>query len=410
MAAPLPTETPADGAPVPAGRRSWERVPLGSPVVRASREPDAGATASPTPSATPSNHAPSPTPERASPAPVTAAASDPAEPSPPIADSASPLHAPPPASPGATSHLLPDAIHVWQKWNNCGPATVLMAISAFGPRLDQMAVAASLKPDREDTNVTPDELAAFARSQGLAALVRVHGDRDVVRALLRVGVPVIAEQWIDVAGRGEMGHYRVVIGFDDDRAEVVVHDSYYGAARRHGYDDFERMWRPFAGAYVVLYLPEQEAAVRAAIGADWADAAMWARARADLEAAAAGAPEDPWAWVALGEVRSRQGDHAAALEAFEQARRIGLPFRAFWYQFGYYRSAAATGAWDRILALADATLEGMKGENLEESRYWRGVALRHLGREDEARADFETALRFNPLFASARDALVAGPP
>ena len=142
------------------------------------------------------------------------------------------------------------------------------------------------------------------------------------------GVPVVAEQWIDVEGRGEMGHYRLVIGFDDAAGELVVNDSYYGALRRHSDDDFERMWRPFVGAYVAVFRPEQEPAVRAAIGADWDDAAMWARARADHEAWAAGAPADAWAHFALGVVRARQADHPGAVEAFDRALRSGgVPLR-----------------------------------------------------------------------------------
>jgi tetratricopeptide (TPR) repeat protein len=306
---------------------------------------------------------------------------------------------------GAGRVLLPGVHHEFQRWNNCGPTTALMALSAFGIQLEQAAVQARLKPDREDTNVSPDELARFAGEQGLAARVRVNGNRDIVRALLRAGVPVIAEQWIEVHGRGEMGHYRVVIGYDDTSGEVIAHDSYYGANRRFSYDEFDRMWRPFLGTYVVFYRPDQAAAVAAAIGTDWDDGAMWARARAEREAAVAGGQPDAWAWFTLGTARSHSGDHAGAVAAFERAVALGLPFRTFWYQFEYYVSLYATGQNERVIALADQTLAAMKGENLEESRTWRGLALRALGREEEARADFRAALGFNPLYAPAAEAL-----
>jgi tetratricopeptide (TPR) repeat protein len=300
---------------------------------------------------------------------------------------------------------LPGMVHVYQKWNNCGPSTILMALSAFGFQLDQLEVAAQLKPDREDTNVTPEELADFARRQGLEAIVRYNGTTDIARALLRAGVPVVAEQWIDVHGRGEMGHYRVLMGYDDGASQFLSNDSYYGARRTFGYSELERMWRPFLGAYVAVYRPEQAAAVRAAIGPDWDDDAMWRRALADQAAWVARSPGDAWAWFALGEARARTGDHAGSVAAFDRAIAIGLPFRAFWYQFGYYRALVETGAYDRVVAHADATLQSMKGENLEESHYWRGVALRHLGREEEARGSFERALLFNPLFGPAWEAL-----
>ncbi len=319
------------------------------------------------------------------------------------ADSA--LGAPPVAEVGADRHELPDTTHVWQKWNNCGPSAILMAASAFGLYLDQMEVAAALKPDREDTNVTPDELAAFAKARGLLAVVRYGGDRVVAGKLLRSGVPVVAEQWIDVEGRGEMGHYRTVTGFDDPAAEFVVQDSYYGPRRRYSYDDFEAMWRPFLGAYVVVYLPGQQALVESALGADIDDAAMWRRVLTTSEGWVARQPSEAWAWFAFGEALSHNARHEEAVVAFQRAISIGLPTRAFWYQFGYYRSLSALERYEDLVAHAEATIATMSGENLEESHYWRGVGLRGLEREAEAQASFTRALEFNPLFRPAAEAL-----
>lgn len=309
------------------------------------------------------------------------------------------------AAPPATRVVLPKVHHEYQRWNNCGPTTILMALSAFGQRLNQAEVQAQLKPDREDTNVSPEELARFARARGLGAKVLVNGNRDIVRVLVRAGLPVIAEQWIAVHGRGEMGHYRVVIGFDEAAGQLIAHDSYYGANRRYGYAEFEEMWRPFLGAYVVLWRPEQEALVRALLAPDWDEAAMWQRAHAAAEAAVTGGAADAWAYYNLGTTRSRTGDHAGAVSAFDRAVAIGLPFRAFWYQFEYFRALYETGQHERLLALTDTTLASLKGENLEESRYWRARALSALGRPDEARADLEKALFFNPLFEPARELL-----
>lgn len=304
--------------------------------------------------------------------------------------------------------LLPTT-HVWQKWNNCGPSAALMALGVFGPAPEQSDVAARLKPDREDTNVTPDEIVRLVRSEGLGALERYGGTAELARSLVGIGSPVIAEQWIDVEGRGEMGHYRVVVGYDEPAGELIVQDSYYGPNRRMSYGEFEAMWRPFLGAYVVVYRPEDEAAVRAVLGPDADETAMWSRLAEDIGAWAAAEPGSAWAHFALGEALERTERHGEAVAAFDRAIAIGLPYRAFWYQFGLYRSLFALGAYDRMIAHANATLETMGGENLEESRYWRGMALRALGREDEARAEFETALRYNPLYAPAAEAL-ADPP
>jgi len=309
------------------------------------------------------------------------------------------------ATPGAVRHQIAGTRHVWQKWNNCGPSALVMALSAFGLDLDQLAVAARLKPDPEDTNITPAELARFAREQGLGARAMIGGDARLARELVRVGVPIAAEQWIDVEGRGEMGHYRVVVGFDDEAGELTAQDSYYGPLRRYSYADFDRMWRPFLGAYAVFYRPEHEPVVAEVLAGDWDEGEMTRRALAAAESWAVEDPADARLWFALGEARSRTGDHHGAIEAFETARRIGLPFRSYWYQFGHYESLIAVGAAERALAIADETIATMGGENLEESHYWRGVALEQLGRHDEAQQSFRTALAYNPSFAPAAEEL-----
>lgn len=280
-----------------------------------------------------------------------------------------------------------------------------MAMSAFGVHRDQLDIAAVLKPDREDTNVSPDELAEFIRTQGLMAIVRPNGDADTARALVAAGIPVIAEQWIDVDGRGEMGHYRVLIGYDDAAGEIVSMDSYYGANRRVPYAVLEAEWRPFSGVYVAVYQAGQEDAIGAALGADLDERAAWARAADRAAAWADASPDVALAWFALGEARSRIGDAAGAVEAFDRANAIGLPLRAYWYQFGYAVALHALGRHERLVAHADATVETMQGENLEEWHTWRGIALSALGRTDEARAAFERALAFNPNHAAAQRAL-----
>lgn len=299
---------------------------------------------------------------------------------------------------------LTEIRHVYQKWNNCAPSAAVMLLSAFGIDRDQLVAAATLKPDGKDTNVSPHELAAYLRADGLEARVIFGADPDLLRRLLDLGLPVIAEQWISVDGRGEMGHYRVISGYED--GDFLHQDSYYGPNRRLTAAAFDAEWRPFGRAMVLAYLPEEEAAVAALLGplADRANMFRLALARAEDEAATIG---DAWSHLALAEARARVGDWAGAAAAGDEAMRQGLPFRALWYQFGYYQALHALGRHEDLLARADATLAPMKGEQLEESQYWRGMALRGLGREDEARAAFEAALRYHPGWAPAERALAA---
>ncbi len=314
---------------------------------------------------------------------------------------------PPVADVNAVVHTLPGVAHTWQKWNNCGPSATMMALSAFGVTEDQLAIAAVLKPDREDTNVSPEEIARYIESRGLRADVRWGGTPALARAAVRAGMPLVAEQWIGVDGRGEMGHYRVVTGYDDASSEVVAMDSYYGPSQRYAAAAFAAMWQPFLGAYVLVYDPSQSDLARAVLGEDADPAANEARVAQQVRAFADAHPQDAWAHYALGESLARRGRHDEAVAAFERAIAIGLPFRAFWYQFGYAESLHALGRNEQLLAQADVTLAPMKGENLEEWQFWRGRALEGLGRREEAREAYQRALFFQPSFAPASQALQA---
>ena len=310
------------------------------------------------------------------------------------------------ATPG-TEHILPGVMHTWQKWNNCGPSSAMMAMSAFGVTRDQLDIAAILKPDREDTNVSPEELAAYMRTQGLQAIARPNGTSDLARQLVAAGVPVIAEQWVSVDGRGEMGHYRVLIGYDDITREIVAMDSYYGPNQRISYQTIDAEWLPFSGMYVAVYNPSLEETVRSIVGSDFDESAAWVRATARAQEWSQASPEQPWAWFALGEALAKSGDAGGSVAAFDRANAIGLPFRAYWYQFGLAAALSALGEHERLISHADATIETMQGENLEEWHTWRGIALETLGRVDEAQASLERALSFNPNHTDARAALDA---
>jgi hypothetical protein len=278
-----------------------------------------------------------------------------------------------------------------------------MALSFYGAQVHQAEAARTLKPDPDDKNVGPDELAAYATGEGYLAPVRVDGTLDRLRALLAAEIPVIVETWFVPEPDDEMGHYRLLTGYSDAEGVLLAADSYNGPDLRLPYGDFDRHWRVFNRTYVPVARADQAERLAAALGEDAAEAEMYrgAVARAQAEIAAG---EDAFAWFNLGSSLLGLGDAAGAAGAFDRARALGLPWRMLWYQFGPFEAYAAEGRWDDVLALADANLAN--APNLEESHYWRGRALDALARPG-ARAAFERALALNPGYAPAREALSA---
>ncbi|MEW5959654.1 MAG: C39 family peptidase [Chloroflexota bacterium] len=348
------------------------------------------------------------------PEPETAAqAQPPALPSPPPAATPEPAPTPspvPPAAPAAqairfTPPLpavqLTSFTHQWQTWNNCGPATITTNLSFFGRTETQAEAAPFLKPNKDDKNVNPAELAAYARRTGLDALVRYGGSLELLKTFLSNDLPVLVETWLVHDGDG-LGHYRLITGYDDAAGQLSTSDSLNGPDFPVGYEQFEADWRVFNRLYLVVYPPEQAGLVAAIIGEAMDDAVMNERLLAQAQAEAAQNPADAIAFFNQGDALTRLGRVAEAAPAFDRARQLGLHWRRLWYQFTPFEAYYAGGRYQDVLDLTEATLRGSGG--LEEAYYYHGLALLAT-HQAGVREDFEAALEYNPLFTPAAESL-----
>lgn len=135
-----------------------------------------------------------------------------------------------------------------QDKDTCGAASLAMVLAYWGYPVPHHEVAAALmEPDLRDT--PGSRLAAIAREHGLDA-ISYEGDLLHVRDYLRRGRPLIVAWKV---GRGRY-HDVVVVGFDDERNEVLVNDPAEGTSRRVPAEVFERRWAG-AGHWTLLVLP-----------------------------------------------------------------------------------------------------------------------------------------------------------
>lgn len=290
-----------------------------------------------------------------------------------------------------------------QTFNNCGPATTATLLSFFGRAENQTQVASVMRPNKDDKNVSPGEIAAFAVSLGFGARVVIGADLAMLRGLVSNGLPVIVESWLIPTPNDEMGHYMLLKGYEDDA--LVFDDSFHGENRREESRTFDARWKVFNRTVIVVWKAEQAGLARRLLGARADDRAMrdlaLAAARADIDANA----QDKFAWFNAGSTLVQMGEFSRAARAFDTARGLRLPWRMLWYQFGPYEAYFGAREYGTLVQLATQTLSVTNG--LEESHLWRGRAYLALGRPVDARAEFEAALKDNANFAPARDALKA---
>ncbi len=381
---------PALPTPPPASEADRERLLAGLATLAPSAvAPTAAATQPPTLTAPPTF------------APPTATLQN----TPTLAPTPTPSATPFPLTPIAPELRLQGVNHAAQMWNNCGPTTMVMNLSYFGLDQHQREAAAYLKPNGDDKNVSPEQLVAYAQSQGFEAIIRVGGTIDLLQQLVSNAFPVIVEDWILPEDRGGMGHYRLITGYDSTERHFIAQDSYFGPDRRVPFDELQRSWHVFNRKYIVIYEREREQALHAILGPMADDQAMLAHALAEAQAAVQAEPDNVFTWHTLGATYTLLDQMEDAAAAFDEARRIGLPLRMLWYQFELFEAYLAVGRAQEVIDLGYATAFTAGGH--EEAYYYQGLGYQLKGEPDRAAGHFRTALNYNHNFEPAQSALAA---
>ena len=322
------------------------------------------------------------------------------------------------AAPRSSQNRLPTSariyglLHQQQTWNNCGPATITMALSYYGWRRDQAFAAERLKPNREDKNVSPEELAAFVEAESnVKAIVRMGGTLDLLKLLVANEFPVVIETGAMFEAYDWIGHYRALIAYDDAYDVFFFFDSFLGVGDgAQGvsieYLDVDANWQAFNRTFIVVYEPQREPLLRELMGAYWNadDAASIAFETAQLEARRQ--PQNPFAWFNMGTSLVALERYQEAAAAYDQANRTGqLPWRMHWYQYGAFAAYFHVGRYDDVMSLV--RINQNNARELEETYYWQGRVQEAQGNPQGAAASYRRALAYNSSFDAARLALAS---
>lgn len=293
--------------------------------------------------------------------------------------------------------------HMWQTLNNCGPAAVAMALSYYGYEKTQGEVAQVLRPNPQSRGMSATGIPPYVGQLGLAAVIKINGNLNLLKALVSNNVPVIVSQL--VKPDDTIRHYRLVRGYDDAAGVVIVNDSLLGPNYLIPYDQFVSIWRVLNYRYIPVYRPADEAVIRSIIGADWDNSVMYNRAVQEASRAVEKQPDDGYLWYDLGEDYFNLKNYQKASEAWEKGLQLGLPDSMFWI---YWRLASAynqMGRFDSALKLLAQIPSGEIGYG--RLYYERAEAHKGLKQRDQAIADYKAALELDPTLKEAKDALAA---
>jgi len=136
-----------------------------------------------------------------------------------------------------------------QRGTDCGPDSLRMVLNYYGKNVHEGDITKKIRRRGRHGGVSLSELARIAKEYyGLEAYVMMGGKLEVLKALLLNGWPPI----VAYRARGDIGHAVVVVGYNDLRGYILVHDPNFLRVTKIPYRDFLPAWRQFGGWMLVV--------------------------------------------------------------------------------------------------------------------------------------------------------------
>lgn len=311
-----------------------------------------------------------------------------------------PLNIPP-------SKTLNNDYHIFQTYNNCGPAALSMALSYYGINKSQAQLGEELRPyqipggDNDDKSVTLEEVAEKSKEYGLTPYLRPNGNNEIIKKFIASDIPVVARTWLKEGD--DIGHYRIIKGYDDNTKEFIQDDSLQGKNLRYSYDSFDKIWDKFNYQYLVLIPESKLELAKQIIGEDLNEKVAWQKAVELSKQKLQENPNDYTAGFNLSVAYYKLGEYQKSVEAFEKVESK-LPFRTLWYQIEPILSYYELGNYNRVIQISDQIL-GYHNRAFSELYILKGNIYLKQGNKEAAKTEFQKAVQYNQSLKSAKDAL-----
>lgn len=302
----------------------------------------------------------------------------------------------------APAKTLINDYHTFQTFNNCGPAALSMTLSYFGINISQQQLGQDLRPyqipngNNDDKSVTLAELAEKAKEYNLLPYHRPNGNIEIIKAFINYDIPVIARTWL--REDEDIGHYRIIKGYDDPAEVLIQDDSYQGKNLRYKYTTFNALWKKFNYEYLVLVPAEKKQIAENILGSELAEKVAWEKA---VESAIRQLTEDPndvYARFNLSIAYYHIENYQKAVEEFEKVENT-LSFRTLWYQIEPIQAYFYLGNYQRVFEISDRILNN-GNRAFSELYMLRGDIYLKQGSIEAAKQEFKKAVLYNKNFAS----------
>jgi tetratricopeptide (TPR) repeat protein len=305
------------------------------------------------------------------------------------------------------SKILKNDYHIYQSFNNCGPAAMSMALSYFGINESQNTLGQALRPyqvpggDNDDKSVTLQEIADKAKDYNLLSYRRPAGNIETIKLFITYDIPVITRTWLKKDD--DIGHFRIIKGYNDNTKQLIQDDSLQGKNLRYSYDDFNQIWKKFNYEYLVLVPNDKKEIAEKILGEDVDFKTAWTKAVKLSEEQLKADPNDVYARFNLSVALFNTEDFAGSAKQFERVEYL-ISFRTLWYQIEPIQAYYQLGNYDRVFNLTERVLSN-HNRAFSELYLLRGQSFLEQGNTQAAKIEFEKAVLYNSSLTAAREAL-----
>jgi hypothetical protein len=296
-----------------------------------------------------------------------------------------------------SSKVLTGSTHVFQTFNNCGPASLSMALSFYDQTVSQQQLGNQLRPyqnpqgDNDDKSVTLAELAAKAADLGYLTFHRPAGDIELLQQFVAHDMPVITLTWLKP--NEDIGHYRIIKGYDLANQTLIQDDSLQGKDLSYSYNEFNQLWQAFNYEFLVLVPPEKEALAAQILGERVDETTAWRIAANRAQEQLVQNPEDIYAQFNLAKAQYYLGEYPQAVSSYEQVA-ARLPRRMLWYQIEPILAYYQLGQHDQVLAITQQIFDS-QNRGFSELHWLRGLIYQQRGQTMAATEAFRLAEQYN---------------
>ncbi len=296
-----------------------------------------------------------------------------------------------------SSKILGGGTHTFQTFNNCGPSALSMALSYYDIFISQQILGQDLRPyqnpqgNNDDKSVTLAELAKKGEELGFIPYHRPAGSIDLIKKLTAQDIPVMTRTWLKP--NEDIGHYRVVKGYDDVAGVVIQDDSLQGKDLRYSYSDFSTLWQAFNYEFLILVPVEKKEVVEALLGELANEDVAWQQALLNAESDIEQNPSNIYAVFNKSVALYYLQRYQESIDTFEQVESR-LPSRMLWYQLEPILAYYQVGNFPRVLQISEGILNN-QNRAYSELHYLGGKIFESQGESARAQETFRLADFYN---------------